>query len=137
LAIYIDEPTADGRFRMHSIRPLGYEGATGDTTLDYVGFDVNINQKDSLDFWLINHRPPVDARKQHLDAAKIGSNVSVEIFSYEKGAREMQHLRTISHSLIHSANNLALTDRGGFVVSNDHSSKGQSSISLCIKCRAW
>jgi hypothetical protein len=118
---------------MHSIRPETYEGATGDATLDFVGFDVNANKKDALEFWLVNHRPPVDAQKRYLDAAKIGSNVSVEVFSYDKGARKMQHVRTITHPHIHSANNLALTEQGGFVVSNDHSSKGQSSISLCTR----
>jgi hypothetical protein len=113
---------------MHSIRPRGYEGATGEPTLDFVGFDIDASKKDTLDFWLINHRPPVDAGKRHLDAAKIGSNVSVEVFNYAKGAREMRHLKTISHLHIHSANNLALTGKGGFTVSNDHSSKGRSHI---------
>ena len=131
MAIYIDEPTLDGQFRMHSIRPRGYKGATGDLTLDLVGFDVDASWKDALDFWLINHRPPVDAQKQHLDATKIGSNVSVEVFSYAKGAPEMRHLKTILHPHIHSANNLALTSKSGFLVSNDHSNKGRSIIWHC------
>ena len=124
MAIYVDEPTSTSQLRMHSIRPQGYEGATGDQTLDLVGFDADASKKDALDLWLINHRPPVDAQKQHLDATKIGSNVSVEVFSYVKGDREMRHLKTILHPHIHSANNLALTGQGGFVVSNDHSNKG-------------
>jgi hypothetical protein len=109
---------------MHSIRPRGYEGATGDQTLDLVGFDVDVGEKGALDFWLINHRPPVDAQRQPLDATKIGSNVSIDVFSYTKGAHEMRHLKTILNPHIHSANNLALTGKGGFMVSNDHSNKG-------------
>lgn len=121
---------------MQIIRPEGYEGATGDSTLDLVGFDVDAGKKDVLEFWLVNHRPPVDAQKRYVDATKIGSNVSIEVFSYVKGAGEMQHLRTITHPQIHSANKLALTGDGGFVVSNDHSSKGQSSIRLWGRYRA-
>lgn len=122
LAVYIDEPKPDGQFRFHKIRPLGYEGAAGDKTLDLVGFDADDSKTGSLDFWLINHRPPVDAQKQYLDASKLGVNVTVDVFRYKKGSLEMQHLKTISDTHIHSANNIALTENGGMVVSNDHSS---------------
>jgi hypothetical protein len=132
LAIYIDEPTSDGHFRMHSIQPKGYDGATGDSTLDFVGFDVDASKEDALEFWFVNHRPPVDAQKKLLDATKIGSNVSIEVFSYSKGARHMRHVKTISDSYIHSANKVALTGTGGFVVSNDHSNKSECSKSLPI-----
>ncbi|KAJ4296763.1 hypothetical protein N0V90_006811 [Kalmusia sp. IMI 367209] len=115
MAIYIDEPTSDDQFRMYSIKPRGYKGATGDITMDLVGFDVDASKKDKLDFWLINHRPPVDDKKQYLDATKIGSNVSIEVFSYSKGTLEMRHMKTISHPQIYAANNLALTSNGGFV----------------------
>ena len=40
MALNIDSPGEDGRFDMHNIKPVGYEGATGDGTLDLVGFDV-------------------------------------------------------------------------------------------------
>lgn len=123
VAMHIDEPESNGQFKMHSIRPSGYEGATGDQTLDFVGFDVDASAHNVLDFWLVNHRPPVDAQRQHLDAKKLGSNVTIEVFRYAKAAREMQHVKTIVHPDIHSANKLALTGGGSFAVSNDHSDR--------------
>lgn len=123
MAIRIDESTSDGQFRMHSIRPQNYEGATGDSTLDLLGFDVNAKRKDALEFWLINQRPPVDAQKKYVDATKIGSNVTIEVFNYAKGAQQMEHVKTILHPEIYSPNMIALTKKGGFVVTNDHSSK--------------
>jgi hypothetical protein len=118
------------------VRPKGYEGATGDSTLDFVGFDVDARKKDVLEFCFVNHRPPVNAQRKLLDATAIGSNVSIEVFSYAKGAHDMRHVKTISDSRIHSANKVALTGTGGFVVSNDHSNKGQSIRSFRKVARA-
>ncbi|RDL37023.1 uncharacterized protein BP5553_04456 [Venustampulla echinocandica] len=72
MALNIDSPGEDSFFGMHSIKPVGYGGATGDGTLDLVGFDVEIVDERTLRFWLINQRPPVDANKKYLDPKKIG-----------------------------------------------------------------
>lgn len=121
MAIYIDEPTTGDQFRMHKIEPRGYQGAIGDGTLDTVGFDVENRTSSGLRFYLTDHRPPVSDKGEYLDATKLGSNATIEVFDYKKGSKHMQHLKTFASRKIHSANKLALTGDGGFFVSNDHS----------------
>ncbi|PVH95126.1 serum paraoxonase/arylesteras-like protein [Periconia macrospinosa] len=123
MSIMIDKPTANGFFEMHSIETKGYTGATGDLSLDLIGFDVDQSVPGELKFFLINHRPAVDAQKNFLDASTVGVNGTVEVFRYEKGSKQMSHLKTIAHPEVYSANNLALVDDGAFVLTNDHSGK--------------
>lgn len=126
MALYIDEPQTDKIFKMHKITPRRYEGATGDGTLDLIGFDVDASDTSKLKFWLINQRPPVGVDGKYLDAAKVGDNVTVEVFEYAKGQRTMSHVKTISDSNIYSGNGLALLGDGSFMLTNDHSAKGTS-----------
>lgn len=69
----IDEPGADGLFGLRQLKLRGYEGATGDGSLDLHGFDVEILDGSTLRFWMINHRPPVDGDGRYLDAVKLGA----------------------------------------------------------------
>lgn len=124
VSIGIDEPTANGIFKMRSIETKGYAGATGDKSLDLIGFDVDRSVPGELKFFLINHRPPVDAQQNFLDASAVGVNGTVEVFRYQKGSKHMSHLKTIAHSNVYSANNVALAGNGAFLLTNDHSSKG-------------
>lgn len=124
MSIKIDEPTANGFFQMSSIETRGYTGATGDESLDLIGFDVDRSVSGELKFYLVNHRPPVDSQQNVLDASAVGVNGTVEVFRYEKGSKYMSHLKTIAHPDIYSANNLALVGGGAFVLTNDHSGKG-------------
>jgi hypothetical protein len=125
MALYVDNPTKDGFFRMHSIAPTGYKGATGDSTLDLIGFDAEVLGDGKTRMWLINQRPPIDEQGQYLDATKIGANVTVDVFEYIRGETTMKYIRTIADPEIYSANRLAVLEDGSFVLSNDHSAKGR------------
>ena len=128
MALNIDSPGEDGRFDMHNIKPVGYEGATGDGTLDLVGFDVQIVDTNTLRFWLINQRPPVDANKNYLNAPKIGANATIDVFELKRGETKMAHIKTVADPAIYSPNGIAVQGDGSFFTSNDHSGKGKSSF---------
>ena len=121
----IDDPGTDGLFGLHQLKPTGYIGAIGDGTLDLHGFDVEVVNSEKLRFWMINHRPPVDADKRYLDATKVGANSTVEVFEVTRGSDEMVHIKTIADKAIDTPNKLAATGNGGFVMTNDKSSKGR------------
>ncbi|KAF2797224.1 hypothetical protein K505DRAFT_298745 [Melanomma pulvis-pyrius CBS 109.77] len=123
IALYIDEFTKDGQFRMHNIAPKNYGGATGDGTLDLIGFDAVRKSIASLQFWLINQRPPVDEFGKFRNAPKVGDNVTVDVFEYVKGAESMNHVKTVADPSIYSANGIALIGEEAFVLTNDHSGK--------------
>ena len=115
----IDDEGADGLF---GLKTLGVEEGFGD--LDLHGFDVT-RTAGGLRFWLLNHRPPVDAQGVQLkDATKFGANSTVEIFDLKAGSDELKHVKTIHDKAIISPNNLAVEDDGvGFLLTNDHSGK--------------
>ncbi|KAF2789233.1 calcium-dependent phosphotriesterase [Melanomma pulvis-pyrius CBS 109.77] len=125
MALDIDSPGADGLFGMRSIQPAGYFGATGagDETLDLVGFDVEVIDASTIQFYLINQRPPVDVERKYIDPTKFGANVTVDVFDFKRGQRKMQHLRTVLSTEVWSPNRVAVIGDGAFVVSNDHSTK--------------
>lgn len=124
IALHIDEAVKDGFFRMHKITPTGYSGATGDGTLDLIGFDVQVLKDAQLRIWLINQRPPVDEQGQYLDATKTGANVTVDVFEHVRGEKIMKHIRTVADPEVYSANGIAGLEDGSFFLSNDHSAKG-------------
>ena len=126
----IDDPGTDGLFGLHQLKPKGYAGAIGDGTLDLHGFDVEVVNSETLRFWMINHRPPVDANKKYLDATKAGANSTVEVFEVIRGSDEMVHIKTIADKAIDTPNKLAVTGNGGFVITNDKSSKGKKPIAF-------
>ncbi|KAE9372007.1 calcium-dependent phosphotriesterase [Stipitochalara longipes BDJ] len=123
MALNIDAPGTDGLFGMHSIKSVGYDGATGDRTLDLLGFDVENVDAATLRFWFVNHRPPVDANKNYLDATKVGANSTIDVFDLKRGKDEMVHVKTVLDPEIKTPNNIAVMSDGSFVVTNDHSSK--------------
>ncbi|KAL4898659.1 hypothetical protein BDV59DRAFT_167292 [Aspergillus ambiguus] len=129
----IDKPESDG---MHSVRALEFRDDKGDVQeLDLHGFDVrSIDNGRRLRFWLINHRPPVDASTQEpiKDATKVGANSTIEVYDLEmsRGTRSnnyLVHVKTITSDTLISPNNLVVIDdddnRGGFLFTNDKSNK--------------
>lgn len=102
---------------------VGYEGTTGDGTLDPLGFDVETMSDSRLRFWMINYRPPVDQDQKYLDAVKLGANATVEIFELVRGADHMNRVKTFTNTAIATPNRVAATGDGGFVVTNDKSTK--------------
>jgi hypothetical protein len=127
VALNIDTPGADGLFGLQTIQTKGYVGATGgkDKLLDLIGFDVEVIYDSTLRFWLINQRPPVDKNKKYINALKIGINATVEVFEFKRGKKKMKHIRTVVDPAIFSPNGIAIMDGGAFVISNDHSGKGE------------
>lgn len=129
IALDIDNPGADGFFNLRNIIPKGYTGATGNSDLDLLGFDahrwVDMEGIESVQFYFVNMRPPVDASKNIIDASKIGANSTVELFELKNGEDEMQHRRTIWSSEIYTPNRVAAlgVDQGTFLLTNDHSVK--------------
>jgi hypothetical protein len=132
MALNIDSPGQDGLYGAHSIETANYEGATGDGTLDLVGFDAEIVNPTTLRFWLINQRPPVDENRKHLDATKIGANGTIDVFELKRGEQTMVHVKTVADKAIYSPNGIALMGDDSFVTSNDHSGKGKS-IAPCFR----
>jgi hypothetical protein len=92
MVIKIDETTTTGFFQMHDIETTRYTGATGDKSLDLIGFDVDHSVPGELKFFLINHRPAVDAQKNFLGAYKVGVNGTVEIFRHKVGSKHYEPL---------------------------------------------
>jgi len=126
LALDIDEPGEDGLYNLRSIKPIGhYKGADGSSDLDLLGFDVQVLDDNTIRFYFVNQRPPVDASNKIVDASESGANSTVEIFEMRKGQEQMRHVRTVFSDQIWTPNRVAaLGDgSGGFLVTNDHSVK--------------
>lgn len=123
--LHIDEPGDDGLFGLSQLKPIGSEFGTKKEILGLHGFDVESMNESKLKFWLINHRAPVDAHTKLLDATKLGANSTVEEFELIRGSNEMRRIKTIANEVIATPNKLAATGDGGFLVTNDHSGKGE------------
>jgi hypothetical protein len=125
IALDIDDPGAVGLFNMRSIKPIGYKGATGNSDLDLLGFDVQVLDDNTMRFYFVNQRPPVGAFNNIIDATKIGANSTIEIFETRKGEEAMRHVRTIWNDQIWTPNRVAAVGdgSGAFLVTNDHSVK--------------
>jgi len=123
IALDIDAPGADGLFNLRAIKPVDYVGATGDASLDLLGFDAEIVDTATVHFYLVNQRPPVDYQFNPIDATKTGANATIEVFEYKRGEAEMKHLRTVFSPHVFSPNNVAAVGGGAFVVTNDRSGR--------------
>lgn len=121
IALDIDYPGADGLFNLRQIKPAGYTGATGDDTLDFVGFDAQILDGDTIQFYFVNARPPVGAFNNIIDASKVGANFTIEVFEMRRGEEQMRHLRTIWSPAVWTPNRIAALGGGAFLLTNDHS----------------
>ena len=121
IALDIDYPGADGLFNLRPVKPAGYTGATGDNTIDFVGFDAQILDGDTIQFYFVNARPPVGAFNNIIDASKVGANFTIEIFEMRRGEDQMRHLRTIWSPAVWAPNRIAAVGGGAFFVTNDHS----------------
>ena len=102
--LHIDEAGTDGLFGLHQMEIISYGGATGDGTLDTVGFDVEIMADSKLKVWIVNNRPPVNENKQYLDPVMVGANATVELFETARGSDQLAHLRTFAGKAIATPN---------------------------------
>lgn len=122
----LDERGPDGLYGLHELQILGeYRGLNGGKEIDVHGFDVEILKDGRLRFFMINHRPPIDPISgQGLDPKIHGANSTVEIFELKRGTTEWNYVKTIINKVIATPNKPAATGDGGFLITNDHSSKG-------------
>lgn len=123
--LHIDEPGDDGLFGLSQLKPIRGKPVTVKEILGLHGFDAETINNSKLKLWLINHRAPVDVDNKLLDATKLGANSTVEEFEVIRGSNEMRHIKTIANDEIVTPNKLAATGDGGFLVTNDHSGKGE------------
>lgn len=94
--------------------------------LDLHGFSAREISESRLQFSVINHRPPVDAISGRTvsDAMAVGANSTIEIFELDRGTSKLEFIKTIHDNSIIAPNNIAVSDRGLLVFTNDHSTKG-------------
>tara|TARA_R110002003_G_scaffold296_2_gene18592 strand:+ start:1147 stop:2304 length:1158 start_codon:yes stop_codon:yes gene_type:complete len=123
IALSIDEPGADGLFNLRSIKPLGYTGATGDSNIDILGFDAEILDGDTINFYFVNQRPPIGPFNNIVDASVLGANSTIDVFEMRRGEEAMRHVRTIYSPAVYTPNRVAILGGGEFLVTNDHSTK--------------
>ncbi|KAF1913087.1 hypothetical protein BDU57DRAFT_589827 [Ampelomyces quisqualis] len=125
IALDIDEPGVEGMYNLRSIRPMGYTGAQGDgdDSFDLLGFDAEVLDGDTIQFYFVNERPPVGPFNNHIDASVVGINSTIDVFEMRRGEEVMRHLRTILSRAVHDPNRVAALGQGEFVVSNFHSAK--------------
>ncbi|KAL8747286.1 MAG: hypothetical protein Q9190_000830 [Brigantiaea leucoxantha] len=122
----IDTPGDDGLYGLRRLVTSGYVGSTGDASLTLHGFDVEVLDGARLRFWMVNHQPPISdehGRKQFLDAERYGANSTVEVFDVIRGDDQLLWVKTINDEAIVTPNKIAVTEDGGFLVTNDHSAK--------------
>ncbi|OKL61997.1 hypothetical protein UA08_02918 [Talaromyces atroroseus] len=115
----IDQPGSDGLYGLRQLKVSGYQGE-----LDLHGFDVR-RLGNTLRFWMINHRPPIDdSTGDFLDPKVFGANSTIEIFDLDYASETLKHVKTIFSNVIISPNGLAVEADGvGFVITNDHDAK--------------
>ena len=120
----IDSPGNDGLYGLHQMDVIDFKGPTSADGLELHGFDVEIVDSSNLNFWMINHRAPVDENRNYLDSKKVGANSTVELFKVQRGSDKMVYEKTIASDAIYTPNSLVVTGDGGFIVTNDKSQKG-------------
>ncbi|KAJ5973469.1 hypothetical protein N7481_010679 [Penicillium waksmanii] len=114
----IDSPPGqDNAYNLHRLEVAdGFKGE-----LDLHGLDAR-RIGDQLRFWLINHRPFVNADTGEIIEEK--KNYTVEVFDLDEDAGALVPVKTISSELLDSPNNLAVDTTGdGILVINDHVTK--------------
>ncbi|TVY75620.1 Serum paraoxonase/arylesterase [Lachnellula suecica] len=119
----IDEPGQDGLYGLRQLQVVGYKGSRNDGTLDTIGFDVERVGDGALRLWMVNMQPPGNETHQPVDAAKVGANVTVELFEVDRSRQSMVHVKTFVHDAIATPNKPAAVGEGAFLVTNDKSTK--------------
>lgn len=103
------------------VKPSGFFGNNGKGSYNLHGFGVylgndGLGSDDSMRLFVINHRPQPNA-------AVVGANSTIELFTSKLGSDTMEHVRTFADPAISTPNNLVPTGPDSFVYSNDHSQK--------------
>ncbi|KAF2998807.1 hypothetical protein E8E13_001436 [Curvularia kusanoi] len=120
LAIDVDSFGTNGFFSLRTITPTGSFGATGEPTLDALGFSAETIDDQTIHFYFANV-PPYHGSL--FPASQTGANASVEVFEFKRGNTEMSHLRTVQSPAIWSPNRPVALSDGAFLVTNDHGAK--------------
>lgn len=127
-ALAIDTPGSDG---LYGVRALEFTGAV--SSVDVLGFDVEILADGRRRFWMINIRPPIDpVSGEPVDAAKYGANGTVEVFELSENGRSLEYVKTVAdEAAVVSPNSIAALGDGEILITNDHN--GKSTFVLFIR----
>lgn len=119
--------------RIRKITPKNFPGVqvNGKPIWNLHGISVHVvdpvlpGSKPTLKFFLVNHRPPVDAlgRVDAAAALKSGANSTVELFTTTVGSDEFEYEHTYAHPEIRTPNSIAATGKDSFIFTNDHGAK--------------
>lgn len=123
----VDQPGDDGLYGLHQLELTGnYQGAGGGKAIDLHGFDAREIHDERLQFWIINHRPPIDPTSGNLldDATAVGANSTIEIFDLTRGSSKLEFVKTIASDAIIAPNNVVVPEQDKVCLTNDHISKG-------------
>nr|POF12987.1 serum paraoxonase/arylesterase 1 [Quercus suber] len=122
VAMDIDTPNGDS-FEYQVLTPSkDFAGTHGDGKVHLLGI-TGIDGPGQVDLFFDNIKPSVDTQTgQLLDNKALGPNATIEHFtvSTSEGTSEMKYVKTFSHPLIATPNNMAMMDRNSFYFTNDH-----------------
>jgi hypothetical protein len=115
----LDNPGVDGLF---GVRQLEFDPKFSGS-IDLLNVQGQRLKDGSVRFWLVNHRPPVNATTNEviLDASTLGADSVVEIFDLPVGGTTLKHVRTVQSPALVTPNSIAVSADGlDFFVTNSH-----------------
>ncbi|KAL3485070.1 hypothetical protein BJX62DRAFT_243329 [Aspergillus germanicus] len=123
----IDHPGEDGLYSLRHLELTGlYRGVNpeNDNVIDLHGFGVRKLTHSTLQFFVINHRPPTTTDGRLLNnTSVIGDNSTMEVFELERGSSKLEFIKTITDENLIAPNDLTWVSEGSILVTNDHSIK--------------
>ena len=120
IALDIDKPIGAG-FEYREIPTPDYTGTNGDGRLHLVGLSGIDREDNTVDLFLVNNRPSINATTGSLaDQAQVGGNSTIESFRINSQAETVQHVKTFADEQIATPNNIAANADGSFYFTNDH-----------------
>jgi hypothetical protein len=125
----IDHRGEDGMYGLRHLEVTGnYKGINrkNDNVLDLHGFGVRRLDGPRLQFFIINHRPPISPIDGNVveNTNEVGANSTLEIFELARGSSKLEFVKTIVNEHLIAPNDVAWVGKGHILVTNDHLSKG-------------
>ncbi|KAH7041507.1 uncharacterized protein B0I36DRAFT_371677 [Microdochium trichocladiopsis] len=125
VAVDIDEHTSSGStFPVRVLATPNYAGIPGDEGRMYPLSLSGVDDADgSVRLWVVNSSPSADhTTGKLLDQAKVGGNLTVEVFRTGPKSESLDHIYTFSHSGLVTPNRVAPVgdETNDFWFTNDH-----------------